>query len=147
MVALCLLFSLASYTGRGQFCATVIGVNWLVWCMFIALSGVYDPWALGVAVDGFSAAILLWPTTNKARAWFALTYCLQIAAHIAYGLAPGPDPMVYYWSVGLIGWAQLVMGGMRAGGHWLLLFRDRLAVYARQAGLYRVAVRGGVHGS
>lgn len=147
MVGLCLLFSLVSYTGRGQFCAAIIVSCWIIWSWFITLTGVYEPWVLGVLLDAICAAVLLWPTSSKARAWLALTYCLQIAAHVSYGLTDDPDPMVYYWSVGLIGWAQIVMVAGWSSGRWVLHIWDRLALLARQAGLGRSLDRGGVNAS
>lgn len=145
MLALCLLFSLVSHTSKGWFCASVIGGNWLVWSTFITLNGDYEPWALGVALDSICACLLLWPHMVKARAWLALTYCLQIAAHVSYGISVDPDPIVYYWSVSLIGWAQLIMVGGRASVGWLLLVRERLALFVGKAGLHRIAFGSTVH--
>jgi len=102
--------------------AVVVFANWVIGTVFVLVSGVTDAWWFNIAIDAVAAAAILYRLSTHWQAALGLTYCLQIAMHIAYALLTakgGAVPLPYYGALTAIAWLQLVMVGGWSGDVWL----------------------------
>lgn len=121
MFAGLMILAHASGNRGAMLSACVLAAAWLVWCAIILVSGNYEPWQAGIAIDGLAAYILTMPGHGRrGRAIIASLYALQIAAHIAYGweevsLRTAPW-QAYGQAVDAMAWLQIIGVGAWAGG-------------------------------
>jgi len=130
-VALCLALALLTHDRLILRCASILAAVWAIWSAFIAATGVYDPWWFGIGLNIIAGGILLMHPATKTQAFLGATYCVQVAASIAYGgviMTGGmPDYDRWYEFDTIIGWVQLLTVGGWAIGHNIRRFlRGRL---------------------
>jgi len=125
-VGLCLTLSALAHDRTILRCAAVLAATWVVWSAFIAVTGINDPWGLGIALNIGAGSLLLMHPAAKTQAFLGATFCVQVAAHIAYGgiLITGgkPDYNLWYEFDTAVGWLQLLTVGGWAIGHNLRHF-------------------------
>ena len=97
--------------------AVVIALNWAVNTAFCHYTDIYDPWWFFLLVDGLSAWAVLYHPAGKVQSLLGWTYIGQILIHGVYG-ASESDARDLYWRVLLdVGYAQLFILGVWAGGY------------------------------
>jgi hypothetical protein len=99
--------------------ALAVFVNWVVGTTFAMTSGVTDGWWFSLAIDAAAAVAILYGLSSQWQVALGLTYCLQIAMHIAYAALPLGDPWPYYSALTAIAWLQLMMVVGWSGDIWL----------------------------
>lgn len=101
----------------------IVAATWGAWCLFIMATENYEPWQLGIAIDGAAAWYLLRHPSSRPKSVLAAIFCVQVAMHIAYGTvlltAGAADWQAYYAQTSMTSWAQLLVVGGWAGGHLL----------------------------
>lgn len=90
--------------------ALVVFANWVAGTVFALASGITDGWWFSLAIDTLAAGVVLYRLSNQWQVALGLTYCLQIAMHLAYGLlVSASDPWPYYSALTAIAWLQLLL--------------------------------------
>lgn len=107
--------------------AAIIIASWALWCLFILVTGDYEPWYWGILIDGLAIMALTWrgfnPPPGRFRAVIAALFTTQIVYHVAYGFVAlqfgNADWEAYYMQTQVTGWAQLlIVGGWGGGVAW-----------------------------
>ncbi len=120
--------------------ACILSGVWVVWCMSVKVTGDYEPWPVGIFLDGLAAYILTMPGRHRrGRVVIASLYAMQIAAHTAYGwqvVSMAVAPYEMYGSVlDALAWMQIIGVGAWAGGDILHIRGGRavsnIAAYRR----------------
>lgn len=97
--------------------AFVIALNWAINTWFCHQSGLYDPWWFYIVVDSLSAWAVLYHPAGRVQSLIGWTYIGQVIVSGVYG-ASGAVAKLLYWRVLLeIGYAQLIILGVWAGGY------------------------------
>lgn len=100
--------------------AIAVLANWAFGIAFNYTTGITDGWWFNICIDTGAAAAILWHPAGRWQAVLGVTYCVQIAMHLGYGvvllLQQTPDPMAYYHWLTVIAFAQLVVLGGWTGG-------------------------------
>jgi hypothetical protein len=99
--------------------ALVVFANWVVGTVFVLATDISDGWWFNIAIDTLAAAVILYRVSRQWQVALGLTYCLQIAMHIAYALNVAADAWPYYNALTAIAWLQLLMVVGWSGEIWL----------------------------
>lgn len=92
--------------------ALAVFANWLLGTLFAMASGVTDGWWFNILIDTGAAAVILHRMSSPWQALLGVTYCVQIAMHLAYSwlsVDGAADAMTYYAWLTRIAWAQLAL--------------------------------------
>jgi len=99
--------------------ALAVFANWVAGTVFALATDVTDGWWFNMAIDAAAAAVILYRLSSQWQVALGLTYCLQIAMHIAYGLLGKADAWPYYSALTAIAWLQLLLVAGWSGDVWL----------------------------
>ncbi len=102
--------------------AVVVFANWVLGTVFALVTGITDGWWFNIAIDALAAGAILYRLAGTWQAALGLTYCLQIAMHIAYALLTAKGdalPLSYYGALTAIAWLQLLLVAGWSGDTWL----------------------------
>lgn len=118
--------------------AIVLALNWLVNTWFVLHTQIYDPWLFYLFTDSISAWIVLYQPAGRIQSAIAGIYMAQILMHTVYGISKFLNPSISasrYWEVlTILGFVQLLMLGVWAGGYWCRAFYRRFRRrYPREA--------------
>ena len=99
--------------------ALVVFGNWVAGTVFVLATDVTDPWWFNIAIDAVAAGLIFYRLSGQWQVALGLTYCLQIAMHIAYGVIESTAPWPYYSALTAIAWLQLLLVIGWSGDIWL----------------------------
>ena len=99
--------------------ALVVFANWVAGTVFALTTDITDGWWFSLAIDALAAGVILYRFTNQWQVALGLTYCLQIAMHIAYATHVAPEAWPYYSALTAIAWLQLLLILGWSGDVWL----------------------------
>jgi NhaP-type Na+/H+ and K+/H+ antiporter len=99
--------------------ALVVFANWVVGTIFALSTDITDGWWFSIAIDAVAAGVILYRFSNQWQVALGLTYCLQIAMHLAYGLLISAQAWPYYSALTAIAWLQLLLVAGWSGDIWL----------------------------
>lgn len=99
--------------------ALVVFANWVVGTVFALSTDITDGWWFSIAIDAVAAGVILYRFSNQWQVALGLTYCLQIAMHLAYGLLIAAQAWPYYSALTAIAWLQLLLVAGWSGDIWL----------------------------
>jgi hypothetical protein len=102
--------------------AAAVFANWVLGTAFAVMTDVTDGWWFNIGIDAVAALVIFYRLSSPWQAALALTYCLQIAMHIAYAamVADGKaGPAAYYGALTAIAWLQLLLVIGWSGDIWL----------------------------
>jgi len=127
-LAAAMAISLPTALARGDWalvrCALALLANWVIG-MAISLFW-SDAWPSNIVLDAATAYIVLRKPAGKWQAALGVTYCIQIMAHLGYGvrilLGIGADAMEYYNNLTAIAFFQLFLLGGWSGGRAVALW-------------------------
>jgi len=99
--------------------ALAVFVNWVAGTVFALTTDITDGWWFSLAIDAIAAAVILYRLSGQWQVALGLTYCLQIAMHLAYGLLSSAHAWPYYSALTAIAWLQLLLVAGWSGDVWL----------------------------
>jgi hypothetical protein len=102
--------------------ALVVFANWVAGSVFALTTGITDGWWFNIAIDLVAAAAILYRLSGRWQVALGLTYCLQIAMHIAYAMLSAKGsavPWPYYGALTALAWLQLLVVGGWSADIWL----------------------------
>ncbi|MCW3849202.1 hypothetical protein OF829_18340 [Sphingomonas sp. LB-2] len=99
--------------------ALVVFGNWVVGTVFALTTDITDGWWFSIAIDAIAAGMIFYRLSSQWQVALGLTYCLQIAMHLAYGLIAAAEPWPYYSALTAIAWLQLLLIAGWSGDIWL----------------------------
>lgn len=123
--ALLITAALTGFTARRKLNATIercmvaVLLNWGAG-MAVSMAGWTDAWPVNIALDTLTAVVILWHPAGRWQAALGVTYCVQLAMHIGYGvrrlLDYPADAMSYYdWLTWVAFLQLLIIGGWNLG--------------------------------
>jgi hypothetical protein len=102
--------------------AVAVFANWVIGTVFALTTQVTDGWWFNIGIDALAAGVIFYRLNSRWQVALGLTYCLQIAMHIAYAVlvAEGKAvPNSYYGALTAIAWLQLLLVLGWSGDVWL----------------------------
>lgn len=111
--------------------ALAVTLDWAIPTALIDWTGSIFPWQVFLCIDVAAALAILLPGTNRIGAMIALTYAIEIAAHMGFSISPKDYPaQISYWEfLHWTAWVQALL----------------LLINAGVSGGKRIMVRRGVH--